>query len=1392
MTVTMMKAEVVMGLIVLMLAVGPEWAQPPSAESAAVVAAPPGHVGRIKVQPDKAPDCSSLKSIAESVTRGCKTNDAKAIAIYNFMLLTHYHCPYAREDGGIPAIKEINVYGWGVCGGTSSVMSALWRQLGWSWRFVGWPGHTTVEARYEDRWHYLDAFLKWYVWMPDGKGGWTVAGEEDILKNRKELWDDAFVLDAGRKVGYMKSDRFVMVDGKANWQARDFMDCDYVWMLQKDEKGNFKGGVPKQLSKVGPAESWGGYNHADGDYSTDVDLAPGSALTNTWDALYPDGWYGLGSSKPPSHSCSGYADTRNSPGLGLVLEPYIDAKPARSYGNGLLTFFPDFSSNACLKLFLSADNVKCAEKALMAAEAGRPAVLVVELASPYVMTKASGEAAGAEKVEVSVDNGKTFKALELKGFDDAVKGKLAVQVRITFAQALRGLKLEAIVQNNPCALPYLSPGKNRVQVSAAEPKALGENRLVVTFADRLGGRSLSLEQICQQGKRVAQQVGAKWSDQVTFVQKSYAAEDLPATLEIDCPTPKGQYPVYPRMIFLRREVLAPGQKPLALPEGAVQAGPVPPEDLQTLPNPLLVGTERPRQQAPPWLSKRNESEVYLTSHRKDSPGQDCLVPRKGTPVFSMISFLPIALVLAVGMVILLPGLSGSAAESPRPIVAFILADLPEVQFEQGAWSTQISEGGIRCRQALAGKFAAARVKAWWKEGQLRPPEGERFVLEVRYKDIVAKPATFHIFSGIGRNFGYWAVHQFGGAKDGQWKTASIPVPWDMVARLVSTLDPARDAPDMTAFAVSASADLPVASVAVRKAVPDDEERFYAECRAMIASAQAEARAKNPPPVVRNPAVTGPMAAFPWEPSCRLFQNCAGVPGQMGKPVRLRMCLNELEPGSFGVYANAALTGVDYQVTPLTDASGKTLQATIERRTAEYAPLDEQWTPMRLWPAYAVDIPAGRSHWFFFNVETQREVSAAGTYRGKILITAKEGKAELPLEVEVLPVDLLTMDEAGLTMFGCYDRLPPLHDVEFQRRYNYGGALLWYAGFAPAVALREGKLAFDFTYPDDWMKGARQRGFSGAIWYLGGDSAKMPRTLKVFAHLGTLDKKMNFDQWCSAQNGQDHVLPETRKLFVEWMRQVNAHAVDSGWLELFPTPHDEPQKWASIAGWIKPFFKDACAAIREADPRIRVYGCIHHVKGWKGVPDLWSVFIDDIDVYNTNAVGEDPDVGNKVRAAGAESVKKGGKDKLFWQYTGLGSGVPDSQRYAFGFFFGAFGSTGCTAWAYNWNDVWDLSGRKGDLAVTAWPTAYQTIPSPWFEAQREGLDDRRIIATYQKRFARDAEAMEALEAVLTEARTSRSKGSGENKEAGFHDSIDDSAKLIRWRNALLGRLANAHK
>jgi hypothetical protein len=109
----------------------------------------------------------------------------------------------------------------------------------------------------------------------------------------------------------------------------------------------------------------------------------------------------------------------------------------------------------------------------------------------------------------------------------------------------------------------------------------------------MGWRTHSLDQLVEEGKEIAGQNNAHWADAITCVQKVFSAKDLPATFEIDCPTPKGQYPVYPRMMFLRREVVAPGAHPLPLPPGAVQARTETGAGLLSMPYPFLSGTEAP-------------------------------------------------------------------------------------------------------------------------------------------------------------------------------------------------------------------------------------------------------------------------------------------------------------------------------------------------------------------------------------------------------------------------------------------------------------------------------------------------------------------------------------------------------------------------------------------------------------------------------------------------------------------------------------------------------------------------------------------------------------------------------------------------------------------------------
>lgn len=545
-----------------------------------------GKVRQIRLVADKAPDCSTLKTIAESVTRGCTTNDEKAVAIYNFMQLAYYHRDYPGEPGGTAALKAINVYGWSLCGGLHTAQAALWRELGWKWRFVGWPGHTTVEAFYDGQWHYLDVFLKVYAWKPEAKvpGGRTIAGEADIAENPGLILEN-LVMDESRGVMFARDDT-----PQANWRAQPFLVCG------DDAPGVVSG--CKARKPAGSPTSWGVIKFDEEGYSTDVNLAPGGALTLTWDRI--DGaWYWMNHKEAPIHGCPPSLDSidkdyRNAPSIGPILEPYITSGGnKRSYANGALLFAPDLKDDSFLAALAARQNVRLAGGKLVPVDAGKPASVTVELQSPYVMTRASGQA-GSAKAAVSVDGGKTFQPIDLKDFSAAVKGKYQALVKLTFAGPLEALRLEAVVQCNRCALPYLSPGRNTITVSAADPKDLGDNRLVVTYAYRPGWRDKSFEQVVAEGGRVGAGQSATWSDVPVVVQKTFTAKDLPATFEIDVPTPKGKHPAYPRMLFVRREVLGAGARPLPLPEGAVAPTMKPGDTLQALPNPFLVGTNQAR------------------------------------------------------------------------------------------------------------------------------------------------------------------------------------------------------------------------------------------------------------------------------------------------------------------------------------------------------------------------------------------------------------------------------------------------------------------------------------------------------------------------------------------------------------------------------------------------------------------------------------------------------------------------------------------------------------------------------------------------------------------------------------------------------------------------------
>ena len=129
----------------------------------------------------------------------------------------------------------------------------------------------------------------------------------------------------------------------------------------------------------------------------------------------------------------------------------------------------------------------------------------------------------------------------------------------------------------------------------------------------------------------------------------------------------------------------------------------------------------------------------------------------------------------------------------------------------------------------------------------------------------------------------------------------------------------------------------------------------------------------------------------------------------------------------------------------------------------------------------------------------------------------------------------------------------------------------------------------------------------------------------------------------------------------------------------------------------------------------------------------------------------------------------------------GKAVTWQSSPSFGFYFGAFQSTGGVTWAMNFSDRFDLSGSEG--WAFSWYTPFGTITSPAYEGLREGLDDRQLIETCRRQFKGHPEAEAVLAAILKEAVQARAKG-GTDTVNDFYNSPAEVAKLDLWRNRLL--------
>ena len=756
---------------------------------------------------------------------------------------------------------------------------------------------------------------------------------------------------------------------------------------------------------------------------------------------------------------------------------------------------------------------------------------------------------------------------------------------------------------------------------------------------------------------------------------------------------------------------------------------------------------------------------------------------------------PIIIVAMIFLTLCFCGV-GTLPVDNEPLLEISAENLEGLDQIQWSGSKEIDNKKVRIISGI--QAASFTLPIWWG-ASARPKEGEIFVLEIDYKDVVSDPFIVSSFGNCANSLnGLSELHRIAGENTSTWKTALVPVSWDYL--YAGEGNPKGEGKQEFSIKLgNGNKNLPVSEIRIRKATKEDEVRYNTETRAWVKKSQQKYFTEDSTSAAQLTDTWKLKGAVPYLRNYLTPILPSDAPGkeEAGAAMKVRMAMNEIECKQLGVYANGKdLSGVSITLSELKNDDGELFKGETNLYTVEYAIVKAgTGTPkidaQRIWPLFETPVKAGNSQAFWLTFTTESNITKTGSYKGEINILV-EGKTteKIPLEIEVMPITLLTMNEAGLSMGGCVTGFIPFHNISYAIQHNINATNLWFASVRPAMSKIDGKLVLDFTLIDEWMKEAKRLGMQNIVYFLGGNPYGFPRTMNIERELfivmqdeGSIAERTDkFLKLAADKSNRGQVLKEIRGVYAQWVKEVSEHAINNGWPELIFTPFDEPAKHRQkpyrkesyekddqVIGtgpWIKSHFEDGCDIIRKsAMPGTRIYGSIHAISGIE--------FLPQINVFCTNAISDDTALGDKVRA--------GGKDKFFWQYTGVSAGSePANMRYSFGFYFGAYNSRGSLLWAYNWGSRFNTT--EGYNWMICWDTPFSTIPTLSYEGLREAWDDRRYIETLKKTAKskeQEAEIELFLNNIFSAATQTKAEG-GDDTVNDFWNKTRIPEKLDEWR------------
>ncbi len=436
---------------------------------------PVGVVSHIKVLSDKVEDVSSLEAWKKSFIKDGMTDEQKAIAIWkSSWMFTYQDAPpieFLHEGCVHDAIKNFNVYGYGMCCCASARIEQLARYLGLPARGFGVNAHSVPEVFWDNEWHMLDASLVNYFTRADGK----IASVADLTQ-AVQGW---FKEHPEYKGSNSKLMEFQKADGWAGWTKGPELlaNCKfYDWSGWWPAKTHGWYSTMQEFDGSHNTPFAYEYGYSQG-YEVNLQLRRGQRLTRHWfnqgrqvNGLLKDG------------DAPGCLKAKVGEGSMAFLRNYNDRAPGR-VGSGTLEYEVPLADDAFRPGALAAENLASQGRGLRLADPAAPGRLEIELPCSYVYLT------GRIALEAVVGDGgrlrlffsdthgldwRELAAIDKSGPQEIDIGKFCLRrydyrLRVVFSGRNTGLDRLHISHDLQCsqrALPILDRGENTIRFSA--------------------------------------------------------------------------------------------------------------------------------------------------------------------------------------------------------------------------------------------------------------------------------------------------------------------------------------------------------------------------------------------------------------------------------------------------------------------------------------------------------------------------------------------------------------------------------------------------------------------------------------------------------------------------------------------------------------------------------------------------------------------------------------------------------------------------------------------------------------------------------------------------------------------------------------------------------------